>query len=85
MLAQHTAAMLAQHAVAMLRSLSGKSSKNREKYAGTRREVATAGNCISVEEKSPKRHEEEAVSFTKEDAKHVLYGFTREVYHCLEQ
>ena len=75
-LAQHTAAMLSQHmlapyAVAMLRSLSGKSSKNGEKYAGTRREVATAGNCISVEEKSPKRHEEEAVSFTKEDAKHV--------------
>ena len=33
--------------------------------------MATAGNCIGVEEKSPKRHEKEAVSFTKEDAKHV--------------
>ena len=57
--------------------LAGESSKSREKYARTlRHEVATAGNCMSVEEKSPRRQEEEAVSFTEEDAKHVRYPHT---------
>ena len=52
--------------------LAGESSKSREKYVRIlRHEVATAGNCMRVDEKSPKRQEEEAVSFTEEDAKHV--------------
>ena len=45
--------------------LAGESSKSGEKYARTRHEVATVGNCMSVEEKSPKHHEEEAVSFRR--------------------
>ena len=56
--------------------LAGESNKNREKYARTlHHEVATIGNCMSVEDKFP-RHPEETISFTEEDAKHVRYPHT---------
>lgn len=56
--------------------LAGESSKSGEKYARTRHKVATADNCMSVEEKSLRRQGEEAVSFTEEDTKHVKYPHT---------
>ena len=57
--------------------LGGESSKSREKYARTlRHEVAAACNYMSVEEKSPRRQEEEAVSFSEEEAKHVRSSHT---------